>query len=1135
MIKRFGLMAATCLAGAALTPVTALADTPVATTPAKAPPTAKPEALEQQFLDPPNSARPRVWWHWMNGNVTKDGIAKDLAWMKRVGIGGLQNFDANLATPQIVEKRLVYMTPEWKDAFRFAASEADRLGLEMAVAASPGWSETGGPWVAPIDGLKKLVWSQTTVEGGRKVEGVLPSPPKATGPYLDVPYHDEVAAIGGAAGPPVPEAYGDIAVLAYPVAAATLPVPVVTGSDGKTIDGAALTDDSLKTGVDLPRGTAESPTTILYTYDQPVSVRSATVFVEGAKGMFSGATVAPVLEASDDGAAWRKVADVPVDAAPTTVSFPAVTAKAFRLVLSPRPFNGSNLGDPAPGSDPGFFVQMMAAAAAAPLHVKQVRLSAEAVVDRFETKAGFAIARDYYALGNPDAAAIGVDPARVINLTGKVRPDGTLDWTAPKGSSWQVVRLGWSLLGTTNHPATPEATGLEVDKFDGEAVKGYIQHYLGMVRDAAGTDLFGKKGVRALLTDSIEVGAANWTPKMVAQFKRLRGYDPTPWFPALTGVIVGDREKSDRFLYDYRRTLADLMAGEHYAMVARIARENGLKLYGEALEDNRPSLGDDMAMRKFADVPMAALWTYGRKTGPNPSYLADMKGAASVAHVYGQNLAAAESMTAALAPWNYAPVDLRRYIDLEFASGINRPVIHTSVHQPVDDKLPGLSLMIFGQYFNRHESWAEMAKPWVDYIARSSLLLQSGRNVADLAYFYGEEAPLTGLYGQSPIADAPRLHAWDFIGADALNAALLNQGNELVSQGGARYRAIYLGGSSQRMTLKTLQRLAALVEGGATVIGNAPVASPSLDDDAGQWSALVHKLWPGDAMATVGQGRVIASRDADAALAQIGVAPDFRATGTSSDAQLLFVHRELADGAAWFVANRLPRDEVFEAHFRISGKQPELWHADTGKIEPVSYRIENGETVVPLTLAAESSAFVVFRKAAKADRLDLRKSVPLPLGPLAGPWNVAFQSGRGAPATITLPALAPLDQNADPGVKFFSGVATYTKVFRLPKTYRRGPLWIDLGAVRDLAQVSLNGRDLGTVWHPPYRVEASAALRKGFNTLTVKVTNTWVNRLIGDAQPGATKVTWTGLPTYRADAPLRPAGLVGPVTLSSDR
>lgn len=792
------------------------------------------------------------------------------------------------------------------------------------------------------------------------------------------------------------------------------------------------------------------------------------------------------------------------------------------------------MGDPTPGlAEAGGFVAMMAAGAKAPIEISQFRLSSEVLVDQFEAKAGFAVVRDYYALGTPDAAAVGVDPAKVIDLTGRMQPDGSLNWTPPKGT-WRVIRLGSSLLGTTNHPAPPEATGLEVDKFDGAAVRRYLEHYIGTYKDAAGPELVGQRGVRALLTDSIEVGAANWTPRMVEQFKRLRGYDPLPYLPTLAGVLVGTREQSDKFLRDYRQTLADLMASEHYGTVAQVAHENGLKVYGEALEDNRPSLGDDMAMRSYADVPMAALWTFGRKAGPNPSYLVDMKGAASVAHIYGQNLVAAESMTSALAPWAYAPNELRRIIDLEFASGVNRPVVHTSVHQPVDDKVPGLSLAIFGQFFNRHEAWADLARPWVDYMARSSLLLQAGRNVADVAYFYGEEGPLTALYGRNRIADAPKAHAYDFINRDALFEAVKVEGNEVVAKGGARYRAIQLGGSSRKMTVATLQRFASLVEAGATVIGQAPEGCPALTDNSAEFAALVAKLWSGQPVTKIGAGQVIASSDVDAALGTAGVAPDFRMTGASADAEVLFVHRQLADGDVWFLNNRKPAAEQVEARFRVTGKQPELWHADTGATEAVSYRIENGETVVPMTLDAESSVFVVFRKPAPAASLMLKKVVPTVAATLDKPWQVTFQAGRGAPASITLPKLTSLTEQADPGVKYFSGMATYTTSFTLPKGAKPGaPLWLNLGDVGEIAEVSVNGKHAGYAWHKPYRVDLSGVVTKGTNTLEVKVANLWVNRLVGDAQPDAKKVTWTSFPTYRADAPLRPAGLIGPVTLEA--
>jgi hypothetical protein len=1098
---------------------------------------ASPPALEDQFRDPPASARPRVWWHWMNGNISKDGIAKDLAWMQRIGIGGVQNFDVALDTPQIVDKRLVYMTPEWQEAFRFAAHEADRLGLELAIASSPGWSETGGPWVAPQDGIKKLVWSETELAGGKRFAGKLPSPPSVVGPYGTIPYSNPLEKADERTAPA--PFYADVAVFAVPITAPRLPLPTsVSGTDGKLLEGAALGDDDLASGIDLVSVSGQQPM-LEFAYAEPQTVRSARLFMPGAATAFSEGAYEPKLEASDDRNTWRAVASFSLTTVPTTIGFAPVRARYFRVRFDAAKKTASpGFAPQVPGVDFGGMLKSLGDLSNAlfgkPKRITELSLSAEDRVDRFETKAGFHVSGDYFAL--PMAiGSNGIAPDKVIDLTAKMASDGTLDWRPPAGR-WRVVRLGYSLTGKTNHPAPPEATGLEVDKLDGAAVRRYLDHYLGMYKDAAGADMVGQRGVRALLTDSIEVGGFNWTPRMIEQFKRLRGYDPAPWLPALTGIVVGSRDQSDRFLYDFRRTLADLIASEHYGVVAQVAHENGLKVYGEALESGRPSLGDDMAMRRHADVPMSALWTYPANVGPNPSYVADVKGAASVAHIYGQNLVAAESMTAAFSPWAFGPADLKRVIDLAFVTGVNRPVVHTSVHVPIEDKKPGLSLAVFGQYFNRNESWAELARPWMDYIARNALLLQQGRNVADIAYFYGEEAPLTGLYRTTLVADAPRSVAYDFLNFDALNGALANDGAELVTPGGARYRAIYLGGSSSRMTLAALRKLAALVDGGATIIGKRPIGNPGLTGDAAEFTSLADKLWPatgtGPGGTAVGKGRVIVADSAEAGLAAAGIAPDFHYAGGLADSDIPFVHRKLADGDSYFLANRKNRVETIEARFRVTGKAPELWHAASGTSEPVSYRIEGAETVVPLTLASEESVHVVFRKRASTPVFEVAPVRTVELARIDGPWTVAFEPGRGAPATSILSALAPLNENADSGIKYFSGVATYSRQLTIPTGWKRGTaLWLDLGEAREVAEVIVNGRSAGFAWHVPYRVDIGQFAKPGRNRLEVRVANLWTNRMIGDKQPGATPITWAATPTYMPSAPLRRSGLIGPVRL----
>lgn len=1084
-------------------------------------------SLEAEFRNPPPEARPRVWWHWLNGNITKDGIAKDLAWMKRIGIGGGQTFDINFSTPTVVDQRLIYMTPPWKDAFRFAAREADRLGLELTVAASPGWSETGGPWVKPEDGMKKLVWSVTDVAYGAAFGGRLSAPPFTTGPWQDLPLTPEP----GAEAHPPPQYYADVAVLAYPISLiAPLSVPRMTTESGAVLDAARLSDGKYVETVSLPRNADGGEASVLVTFDQPQAVRSLNLFSNGNTDRFNGATFSAVLEVKGTGGdAWTRISEFTPALVPSTISFAPVIAAQFRLRFVPR----ENLSAIDAISAPGYAgVNYSQFLRARPLQFAELRLSGEPRINRAEEKAGFDVARDYQTLDKGvDGAETGISPSGVIDLTAKMRADGTVDWKPPRGN-WRIVRFGTSLIGKTNHPAPAEATGLEVDKMDGAAVRRYMEHYLRTYRDTVGGELMGARGINAILTDSTEVGAFNWTPAMREQFRRRRGYDLLRWLPALSGEIVGSRGQSDRFLYDFRRTIGELHASEHYGTIANVAHANGLKVYGEALEGWRVSLGDDIDMRSGADIPMAALWAFPRETGPRPLLLADLRTAASAAHLAGKRFVAAESMTSSRFPWAHSPADLRRIVDTEFAHGINRIVIHTSPHQPVDDKQPGLSLRHIGQFFTRHETWAEMAKPWTDYIARSSYLLQQGRNVADVAYFLGEDAPAGTLIGEGALGDVPRRYAYDFVNATAILKQFRVENGELVTAGGARYRVLYLGGSSQHMTLPVLRRIRQLVQQGATVVGAAPLSSPSLADDPQRFATLVREMWPDRPAARLGKGRVISGKDVEGALAAIDVRPDFEGGSENID----FAHRQLADGHIYFVRNASTEASTMEASFRVSDKAPELWDAVTGESRPLSYRIESGQTLVPLSLPPEASRFVVFRKPAFAQSLALPEQTWTLAGQIERGWSVAFQTGRGAPERLGLPNLSPLNENSDPGIRYFSGVATYSTTFIVPAEYRPGqPLLLDLGKIGDLAEIRVNGRMAGTVWAAPYRLDIARLVQAGSNNLEVRVANLWHNRLIGDAQPGASKIAWTASPMYKADTPLLPSGLIGPVTILTSR
>lgn len=1072
------------------------------------------DPLAAGFKSPPDAARPRVWWHWMNSNVSITGIDQDLAWMKRVGIGGVQNFDGSLNTPRLVQTPSPYMSEGWKTAFRHAVTRADSLGLEFTIASSPGWSETGGPWVKPEQAMKKLVWSERVVEGGATRVGPLPAPPSVAGVFQDIAA-PTTAAFSGASLQPLPPLYRDAAVVAFRIPAPEAELaPRVTASSA--IDVAMLRDGDRTKRVDLPFG-PDSTAWVQFTFGQPTAVRGLTI-VAGGGGRGGGAATTPRLQVSDDGEVFRTLNDIPRGGAPqTTISFSPVTARHFRVLFR----------QPAPGGGGGGFGGG-GGRGGAPVTAQQLMelsLNSGARVHRFEDKAGWSHIDGIEAMPTPAVPAELAVPKRdVIDLTSLMKSDGTLDWTPPAGR-WMVLRLGWSLAGTMNRPASPEGTGLEVDKLNADHVRAYLDSYLGIYQGAIGSALMGRKGLRYMLTDSYEAAASNWTDGMIAEFQKRRGYDPRPWLPVLTGRVVESAEASDRFLWDFRRTLSDLIADNHYSELSKQLHARGMGRYGESHEVGRAFIGDGMEVKKSADVPMGATWL-GRAFYPNLT-LPDIRESASVAHLYGQNLAAAESFTVGGGPttsYAVAPEQIKPLADRMLANGLNRFVVHTSVHQPLDSLGPGIGLGPFGQWFTRKETWAEQAGPWVTYLARSSHLLQQGRFAADIAYLYGEDENITALFQQRAPA-VPAGYAWDFVNADAVRNILTVKNGKITAPSGASYRMLVLDQSTQRMTVPTLRKIRDLVRVGAVVVGAKPIETPSLTDDPAEFKRLADAVWGGNA----GTGKVFAT--VDAALSSLRLAPDLDFHG---DTSIAFVHRKLPDGEIYFVTNLGDRDASTEMTFRVTGKAPELWRADDGTITPVSYRTLAGGTAVTLAMPPHEAMFVVFRSPARAASRRIAEPIITTLTTIAGPWSLAFPRDRGAPESTTLPTLTSWTENGDVGVKYFSGTATYSNSVQVPGEWAANGarLLLDLGSVKNVAEVRINGRPAGVAWKAPFRLDVTDALKPGTNTLEIRVSNLWPNRLIGDKQPGVSrKYAFAVNDPYRADSPLLPSGLLGPVQL----
>lgn len=1100
------------------------------------------DALRDGFEAPPSAAKPRVWWHWLGGNVSADGIDKDLAWMNRVGIGGFQLFTGNLETPLLVDSPVTVFTPEWRGMVRRTAERADALGLEMTMAASAGWSETGGPWVRPEQGMKKLVWSETVLEGGRPFRGALASPPRNSGPFQDMPMPPELRLpppppVRGSRPRPAPvhvtpsSHYADVAVLAYRLPDGVTPLaalkPRVTSSGG---DAALLADGRYRQVLHLEQRAADGGLAwVEYAFDKPVSL-SALTLASAIEDPLNALSPSGLVEIADAGGEFRELVRIPpkqvvafpASAPVRTVALPAARAQRWRFRFDPLP--------PQTLALPGIPPQTVHA-------VTEIRFETEPMLDHWQAKAAYDTMRDYDTRTAQDQAV--APPDQVINLTAKLLPDGKLDWTPPPGR-WQVLRLGYSLTGTQNHPADPEGTGLEVDKLDGAAVRAYLEGYFAQVDQALG-DLRGAKGLKNLLTDSWEAGQANWTPALPVEFRQRRGYDLLPWLPVLTGRIVGSVADSERFLWDFRRTIADLLAEAHFRTIRDFAHEKGLGYYGEAMGTRLPTTGDGLLNKRFTDIPMGEFWQMPPGAPSDPAHTSDIAEAASAAHFYGQNIVAAEALTALpfMPPFTATPAALKPFADRFLARGVNRFVIHTSPHQPLDDLRPGITLGPFGQFFTRHETWAEQAGPWMQYLARSSFLQQQGRNVADIAWFYGEGAAVAPPDPDRLPLSVPAGNRLDFVGRDAVTELLAVKDGQWVAPSGATYRLLVIppgGDGTLKLSLPVLKRLRDLLGQGGAVLSPRPTGSPSLGDDPAQVAALIQQIWGTEATSKVqrqvGQGRLYPVADVAAALADLGVGPDLTVDG-AADANIVWSHRRTEEADIWFIANQKDRAESVTLSLRGDGRDVNLWHADSGKIDPAPYRQQAGRTLVPVTLAPHQALFIVQRGVAPAMSRIVKAPVEMGSIPLNGTWTLHFPKGQGTPDQVNLPSLDLWTQLTDPAIRHFAGTATYETTVKVPADWTGKRVEIDLGMVKELASVSINGQSVATAWKPPFRLEVGAALKPGLNRISIAVSNLWPNRIAGDAAGIGSPVTANTHPLLHPDpkAPLLPSGLAGPVRL----
>jgi len=1070
--------------------------------------------MEAGFQSPPDAARPWGYWFWMNGNITREGITADLEAMKRVGIGGTLIMSVSTGIPP---GKVDFMSREWRELFTHAVREADRLGLQIIMNNDDGWTGSGGPWNRVEHSMQVLTSSETQVKGPKTFDGVLPRPPAK----LDY--------------------YRDIAVLAIPAPA--------TGDSGPA----------------------------------------------------------------------ARIENLPAKTAATRA-------------------------------------------------------------DRIRT----AIA---------DANVSSVPPEKIVNLTSKLSPDGRLRWNAPEGD-WTLVRLGHTTNGRVNHPCSPQGVGLECDKLSKEALDahfaGLLAKLIADVGPLAGKSLMGTH------VDSWEVGSQNWTPKLREEFTARRGYDPTPYLAALVGRAVGSLEISERFLWDFRKTLADMMADNYFGHLCQLAARHGMIMSVEAYDNGN---FDNLQAASRTDVPMAEFWVGW------PGRQETAKWASSAGHVAGRKIVAAESFTAFAAndKWQNHPYKLKALGDLMFADGVNRFVFHRYAMQPWMDRRPGMTFGPWGTCIDRTQTWFEPGRAWFKYLARCQYLLQQGDFVADLCFFQGEAAPNHAPTRRELRPSLPSGYDYDGCNDEAILRMTVDCGR-IALPSGMRYRVLVLP-ESRTMTPRLLGKVRELVAAGAHVVGPKPEKSPSLADYPKcdeEVRRLADELWgdtskPGEK--ATGKGRVYWGCSLEAVLSSLDIPPDVQVQH-EPDRSIPWIHRRVDGAEVYFLSNQEDYPKQLDVTFRLAGMLPELWDADTGRIEPAGVwrPTRDGRTAVFLRLEPRGSVFVVFRKPAgqldplvavsldgqsliepstpaqivihkatygvlddpkrtldvtkhvadraskgqravkvwstlggdpapgvrktlrveysldgtkliaigkDGDELRLRAGsapelppaeitivdarpvlvastggryevqtasgktlvrdvppVPAPIT-LAGPWKLGFPSGWGAPESVMLDRLISWTEHADEGVKYFSGTATYRKTFELPadRLLSGQKLFLDLGRVAVIAEVNLNGRDLGILWKLPRRVEITGGARPGVNKLEVRVTNLWPNRLIGDEKkppylkwnknggpaewpdwvaeggpvPKTGRYTFTTWHQYEKDSPLLESGLLGPVTLQSSR
>lgn len=1021
------------------------------------------DEMEHNFKNPSDKVQTAVYWYWISGNISKEGVIADLHAMKRAGIN--RAFIGDIGQDGLyTERNVKIFSDEWWEVLHTALKTASELGIEIGIFNSPGWSQSGGPWVKPEEAMRYLAASEHFVKGGESITLTLDTPA---------------------------EPFQHVSTIAYPAP-----------------KGYANSVDCVISPADIAELKPHVENIVEIEYAEPITARSL-IITPALRPMLTTVHLDAKI-----GGEWQRIASQRIDRsnpalnvgftpyAPAVLSFEATTAAEFRLTM-----DASHL----PGG------------------IDSITLSPVARIANYAEKSLAKMCQTplpywqhYMWTTQPqlDDNSYAIDPDKVIDLTRNVS-DSTLKWDAPDGE-WIVLHTGMTPTGVTNSPATPEATGLEIDKLSSKHTQRHFDAFIGeILRRIPEKD---RSTFKVVVQDSYETGGQNFTDDMMAEFESTYGYSMLPYLPTYYGYTVGNNELSDRFLWDLRRFIADRVAYQYVGGLKEASNAHGLTTWLECY-GHWGFPGEFLQYGGQSDEIGGEFWSVGE--------LGDIenRAASSCGHIYGKRKIWAESNTSGGPAYSRSPIDMKQRTDRFFAEGINASLLHLYIEQADTARYPGINAW-FGNEFDAHNTWFSHLDLFTSYLKRCNYMLQQGINIADVAYLIGEDAPkMTGL--QHPAL--PKGYQFDYINAEVLMLdANVAQGGNITLPHGTTYRLLVLP-PQDNMRPELLSKIKRMVSDGAVILGTPPLRSPSLQNYPKadrEVEEMSRELW-GECFSkrgsnNYGKGKVYNGYTLEEVLAELDLAPDCSIDVTEP---LLYCHRSTMGAEIYFISNQSNAPVTVSPTFRVQrSMHPEFWDATSGEISILpDFTVSDKGIEVPIRLEALGSGFVVFRKPALKPSAGMNTPQPTSVATLNNGWHLQFDGKLSSPADIGLKRLTDLSQSRDKEVKYFSGTINYSTSFTAKASARAV---LDFERVECMAKVYVNGKYAGGVWCEPYKVDISDCITEGENTLRVEVVNKWVNRIVGDMQLPAEKrkISLTANP-YNASSAIPASGLIGDVKI----